>query len=115
VHMDNSMRHNWRKIQEYFAWKKDDENSPSRLLPRFLTMWLPVLRLCKGKNERSNNHGRERPGRQIDRRLVEHKWRPSSISVLWMDGKIGVGSGTRWRILYQYMPTKQESYLRFSG
>jgi hypothetical protein len=32
-------------------------------------MWLLALLLCKRTNERSNNHGPEWPGRQLDRDL----------------------------------------------
>jgi hypothetical protein len=45
-----------------------------------LTVRLLVLWLCKQANERSNNHGRERPGKQIDKGLAGREWKPSSIS-----------------------------------
>jgi hypothetical protein len=54
-------------------------------------VWLLVLWLWQRPTKRSTNHGRERLGKQIDRHLEAHESRHSSVSLLRMEGKIGMG------------------------
>jgi hypothetical protein len=67
VYVDNSMGDNVRKIREYFA-RQTMMRIPPPVCSRDLSPITLVLRLCKGPNEKSNQHERGRAGRQVGRR-----------------------------------------------
>jgi hypothetical protein len=59
VHMDNSMYHNERKIQEHFARKNMTRIRHPGYSPDLSLLVLMVLRLCQRATERPTNHGQE--------------------------------------------------------